>query len=657
MLGVPLTKQGNLSNISARLMKNAAAVFLGLVFCLGLEGLLAVVGVPRLADEDAFVGFQGSVPLFHCDTNGVCSLSPGKDRYFNPQSFSLRKPEGAFRFFSFGGSTTYGRPYLNDSSFTHWLGSLISRYGDGRPIEAINAGGISYASYRVTRLMEEMAAYSPDLYIVYSGHNEFLESRTFAALKDEDALLRKVRAYLHRSRVYSLVQRGISRVARSGTAGKTILGDEVAAKNEEIGGPELYHRDPEFRAGVIRQYRQGIEKMVDIARRRGIPLILCTVPSNLSGVSPFKSEHRVGMSPAELQRWEGLFNAGSTALQDGRFDEALVLLSKAEEIDAEFAMLHFLKGQSLQALGRPDASYQAFCRAKQEDIVPLRALDEFNETLRQVATRMKVPLADVEAVFRDLSPGGIPGLNIFVDHVHPSIEGHQVAAQVILDTAVGAGLVPLAAARWEASRKDARTYLNEMSEAVPPRYRAMGLWGIGRVYFWAGKYPESYLALQEAWESVRDVPEIPLLLGLLEIMRNDGVRALAYLEAAERLKSDDLRIPLGKADAYIVLNQGQMALDVLDRVTEKRVRAPGVFSARGKALLLVGRAEEGVAALREAVRMAPDVGVYNLNLAEALAGIGRTSEAESYYRTYLVLERHPSPERAAADWAAGMRGR
>ena len=45
--------------------------------------------------------------------------------------------------------------------------------------EVINAGGISYASYREAKLVEEIARYQPDLVLVYSGHNEFLEERTY----------------------------------------------------------------------------------------------------------------------------------------------------------------------------------------------------------------------------------------------------------------------------------------------------------------------------------------------------------------------------------------------------------------------------------------------------------------------------------------------
>lgn len=48
--------------------------------------------------------------------------------------------------------------------------------------EVINAGGVSYASYRVAALMEELTQYQPDLFVIFSAHNEFLERRTYAGM-------------------------------------------------------------------------------------------------------------------------------------------------------------------------------------------------------------------------------------------------------------------------------------------------------------------------------------------------------------------------------------------------------------------------------------------------------------------------------------------
>ncbi|MFW6168867.1 MAG: hypothetical protein ACODAD_00150 [Planctomycetota bacterium] len=55
--------------------------------------------------------------------------------------------------------------------------------------EVVNAGGVGYASYRVAKLMEELVRYEPDLFIIYSGHNEFLKRRTYADPFDRFSVL------------------------------------------------------------------------------------------------------------------------------------------------------------------------------------------------------------------------------------------------------------------------------------------------------------------------------------------------------------------------------------------------------------------------------------------------------------------------------------
>ncbi len=48
-----------------------------------------------------------------------------------------------------------------------------------KPIEVINVGGISYASYRIAAILDEVLQHEPDLVVIYMGHNEFLEARTY----------------------------------------------------------------------------------------------------------------------------------------------------------------------------------------------------------------------------------------------------------------------------------------------------------------------------------------------------------------------------------------------------------------------------------------------------------------------------------------------
>lgn len=148
---------------------------------------------PITQQGDPFVGFSRQIPLFEqvegaTDGDGPQPLDGqdarardtaylqtayGKLVWFNPQSFPKRKPEGTRRIFCMGGSTTYGRPFADSTSYCGWLRRFLPLVDPSQEWEVINAGGVSYASYRVAALMEELAQYEPDLFIVLSAHNEF----------------------------------------------------------------------------------------------------------------------------------------------------------------------------------------------------------------------------------------------------------------------------------------------------------------------------------------------------------------------------------------------------------------------------------------------------------------------------------------------------
>ena len=174
------------------------AIFSLLVTCLFfvlLECLLAAFDVQStLVDQDPYVGFESSIPLFVekiDDGQPWMQTAGNKLSFFNAQRFAKHKPENTFRVFCLGGSTTFGRPYDDRTSYVGWLRELLPLADVKQQWEVINAGGISYASYRVASVMDELLQYSPDLFIIYTGHNEFLEERTYRNLNASSAGLRR----------------------------------------------------------------------------------------------------------------------------------------------------------------------------------------------------------------------------------------------------------------------------------------------------------------------------------------------------------------------------------------------------------------------------------------------------------------------------------
>ena len=51
-------------------------------------------------------------------------------------------------------------------------------------------------SYRLLLILEKCLQYKPDLFIVCTGHNEFLEDRSYAHLKERAPYLGPVRSAL-----------------------------------------------------------------------------------------------------------------------------------------------------------------------------------------------------------------------------------------------------------------------------------------------------------------------------------------------------------------------------------------------------------------------------------------------------------------------------
>ena len=169
------------------------------------------------------MGFASNSPIF-VPLRGTGEIpqritAPNKD-FFNQQRFPTEKTPGSYRILTLGGSTTYGRPYDDSTSFSGWLRALLSVIDKSKNWEVINAGGISYASYRIAKLMEELIRFQPDLFIIYTGHNEFLEERTYREIKQMSPLLRSTAALLQKTRTWTLMDNALKGIKPSSDPSK-----------------------------------------------------------------------------------------------------------------------------------------------------------------------------------------------------------------------------------------------------------------------------------------------------------------------------------------------------------------------------------------------------------------------------------------------------
>ena len=92
-----------------------------------------------------------------------------------PSQWAALKPERGFRVFILGGSSAYGFPWGAEQSFSRPLEDALVDALPDRDVEVINAAAMSYGSHRLRVLVRELLHYEPDLFVLYSGHNEFVD--------------------------------------------------------------------------------------------------------------------------------------------------------------------------------------------------------------------------------------------------------------------------------------------------------------------------------------------------------------------------------------------------------------------------------------------------------------------------------------------------
>lgn len=514
------------------------------LFCGLLEVVLALCGVqPRLVNEDPFVGFSSNVPLYLLETDSdgrkVLATAANKN-LFNRQQFPQEKLPGTYRIFCVGGSTTYGRPYNDTTSFAGWLRELLPVADSRRRWEVINAGGISYASYRVVRLMEELARYKPDLFIVYSGHNEFLEERSYGALRSTPSVVKSIAALLARTRTWTAMSLLLDRMGVKSPAEserQAILPGEVDTMLRRF-GPEIYERDDTLSDQILLHYQSSLERMVGIAKSAGADIIFIVPASNLKDSSPFKSQHTDGLSQPDRVRVENLLTRALEQMRAARWSEASEILNTAIEIDPRFAELHYLRGKALFALGRYAEAKVAFTRARDEDICPLRALSPMREKLAEVTRATGSPTIDFITLLeqRLLAEKGhnILGEEYFLDHVHPTIEGNRMLAVKLVEVLMERGVVQTAGGALD--DQTIAAVASRIEGRLDPQLRARALTNLAKVLSWAGKVEDASRPASQALSfDVKDptiVSDAAMILAMYHGSQGDAVQQKKYFGMA-----------------------------------------------------------------------------------------------------------------------------
>lgn len=179
---------------------------------------------------------------------------------------------GARRVVLFGGSNTARFP-------TGHLQQLLNGIDPAPPAgwEVVNLGRSGYGSARVALLFEQAFAIQPDLIVVYSGHNEFVELGFEMQIAHEWSAVERPLAELaaHLRSFHALVELCEGNAAQP-PAGHSLVKPERSSFEHDKFRSFQYAQTLDR----LRAYEANLDLMCALAEARGVPLLLGTLFSN-----------------------------------------------------------------------------------------------------------------------------------------------------------------------------------------------------------------------------------------------------------------------------------------------------------------------------------------------------------------------------------------
>lgn len=400
-----------------------------LVFVLLLAALEGGLRLAGLGDQDssgasALKYQQVFLPLLSsAERPDRVSILRTTDPRLPYQTILGEKPENALRVFVFGGSATAGLGFSPNVTFARHLERMLRASNPERKVEVVNLGIVALASRQVRIMVEQVcASYAPDLVVIYSGNNEFLEIHARKYADAHATFATRVAGALFDTNLYRFFARALGRDRRSASeAGQDLSHEDLRLTQDEI------IRDislaPDEVAEVIDAYAENIDGMVRATTASKTPIVLMSVASNWEwrGRQDLPADWI-----AELLGTPGPATPERLALAIRALDQRLENPTASERHEWLFR-----RATAHASLGHADAARDDYRAAMNEDPHLRRALDSANDRLRDIAERYRISYLDTVEKLASVVPNGIVGFDVFYDYVHFTPRGAILVAAAI----------------------------------------------------------------------------------------------------------------------------------------------------------------------------------------------------------------------------------
>ena len=434
-----------------RWLFRATSVLLPVALVLLVNAALGWLGI----GEDARLvvrSKRSSAGVYHFNRRVDAAYAASDLRGPEPRGFVLPKPEGTFRVVVVGASSVQGYPFPSELSFSRHLELVLSRQLPDRKVEVLNAGIVGLGTTPLIDVVRQSLSAAPDVIVVYAGHNEFYGVGGVAS----NAPLSRLAMH---ARQYRLVR------VLSGL----LASDEPDSSELITRLPREFEIPPDspLMAAARQQYRRNLEAMSATCHRAGVPLLVCGVVCNLRDQSPRRPASKTteddegGVDDQKNDKSDSTSDAPAVELMAaGSFAEAGGILERSLEAEPTDAVLHYRLAQCLEHLGRSDDAAREYQLACDYDVCRYRAPSSFREIAADVARGGKpdaVYYVDLAPEFTRAAEFAAPGHDLFIDHVHFTVEGNWLVANTLGRSLV----VQVAKSSWRESAIPSDTQRDE----------------------------------------------------------------------------------------------------------------------------------------------------------------------------------------------------
>ncbi|MEO6590910.1 MAG: tetratricopeptide repeat protein [Gemmatimonadaceae bacterium] len=311
--------------------------------------------------------------------------------------FLVNKPAHSMRLFVMGESSAAGFPYPPNGTFARVLGDALSDVLPQDTVEVVNLGMAATNSFTIADLARDVIAERPDAVLIYGGHNEYYGALGAGSTETLGSFPSFVRLYLRLQhfRIFLLLRNATSSVLgaiRGGRSTKEIAAD-ASRMESVVSNQRIKLGDATYNRGVA-QFESNLRYSIALFRRAGIAVFVGSTPSNLRDLDPFGPNASPPDSGATKE-----FELGKIALTSG---------------DSTTALAHFAKARDL-------------------DVIRFRAPGEFQPRIQKIARETGATYVPAVEGFASAARYGIPGGDLFLEHVHPNQRGYVLLARFYFD--------------------------------------------------------------------------------------------------------------------------------------------------------------------------------------------------------------------------------